>query len=175
MKKVFVFSLFVVISFYACAQKVLIDKPDSDGRRYIATEYRGFSLCCYAGSSDTTWALSYYLNEKCEIDEGRKLLIKLSDDQIITLENAKKIGPLDYESDYYSGRMHYIVYPFYYIEKDDLLSIISKGMVKVRVETNIDLIDWDEKRCKRVTESLIKEYKNISDLLQVKKDLYSDF
>lgn len=175
MKKAFFVTILLFSSMCVHAQKVIIDKVDSDGKRYIATEFRGFSLGCYVEGNDTTWVLVYYLSEKREIDVGRKLLIKLSDEQVITLENKKQIGPLDFESDYYSGRMHYTVYPSYYISKKDLLSIIAKGMIKIRVETNIDTFDRKEKDCKRITESLSKEYKNIIELLQVKKTLYTDF
>lgn len=174
-KKVILLMSLLVSSMCLQAQKVIIDKADSDGKRYIATEFRGFSLGCYAGNNDTTWVLVYYLNEKREIDTGRKLLIKLSDEKVITLENAVQIGPLDYESNYYSGRMHYAVHPVYYISKKDLMSIMDKGMIKIRVETNIDTFDRSEKDCKRITKMLSEEYGNIMELLQVKKTLYTDF
>lgn len=170
------FFLFIISSLFAHGQKVVIDKVESDSSRFVATEYMGgFSLWCNVESCDTTWMLSFYLGEKREIDVGRKLLIKLSDDQIITLENVREIGPFDYDAKYWSGTMHYVVYPLYHVEKEDLLSIIRKGIIKIRVESNLDTHDYDKKVCEKTTKFLIEEYQNILALLQVKKDLYSDF
>ncbi len=103
------------------------------------------------------------------------MLIKLSDGEIITLENEKEIGPLDYETFFLSNRIIYVVQPCYYLSKENILSIIEKGIVKIRIETNIDVKDRTEKDCKRFNKLLAKGYNNIVEALKIKKDLYSDF
>ena len=175
MKKKLFFTFLLVSSICLQAQKVLIDKVNSDGRRFIATEPRGFTLGCFAGNKDTTWVLTYYLGEKREIDKGKKMLIKLSDGEIITLDNEKEIGPLDYETFFLSNSIIYVVQPCYYLSKENILSIIEKGIVKIRIETNIDVKDRTEKDCKRFNKLFAKGYNNIVEALKIKKDLYSDF
>lgn len=175
MKKRLLLTFLLISSLCIQAQKVFIDKVDSEGKRFIATSPRGFSLACFAKGSDTTWALTYYLGEKREIDRGRKMLIKLTDGQIITLENDNQIGPLDYETFFYSGSLHYVVQPMYKISKKDIMSIIQKGIIKIRIETNIDVQDRIEKDCKRFTKLFTKAYKNITKSLRTKMTLYSNF
>ena len=182
-KVVFVFIL-VLSAIGLNAQKIVVDKVESDGSRLLQTKYTtiyskmvsggALSLCCVATESDTSFYLSLMLNEqKLEIEEGRKLVVKLSDGTILTLENTKKIGPLDYEiRQVYS--IEYLVYPMYYVSLDDLRLMIDKGVVKLRIETDMDNLDRDIKKTK-MSDILATGLSNIEQALTVKKDIYSDF
>lgn len=185
MKKILLIALLALSAMGAYAQKVVMDKVEPDGSRHILTKYttiysKMFSggaaaLYCIANESDTTFYISLMLNEqKPEIDEGRKLLVKLSDETILTLENAKKIGPFDYETRQVYNSIEYLVYPMYYVSRDDIMQMINKGVVKLRIETDIDNLDRDIKKTK-MSDILETSLSNIDDALTVKKDIYSDF
>ena len=183
-KIVFVFIL-VLSAIGLNAQKIVLDKVESDGSRLLQTKYTtiyskmvsggALSLCCVATESDTSFYLSLMLNEqKLEIEEGRKLVVKLSDGTILTLENTKKIGPLDYEIRQVYSSIEYLVYPMYYVSLDDLRLMIDKGVVKLRIETDMDNLDRDIKKTK-MSDILATGLSNIEQALTVKKDIYSDF
>lgn len=185
MKKVFLLALLALSTIGANAQKVIMDKVESDGNRHIQTKYTtiytklvsagAVSLCCIASENDTIFGISLLLNEqKPEIDEGRKLLVKLGDGSVITLENVKKIGPLDYETRRVYNSVEYLVYPLYYASKEDVIQMINKGVTKLRIETDLENLDRDIKSSK-MSDALRTGLANIEKALSVKKDLYSDF
>lgn len=82
---------------------------------------------------------------------------------------------MDYETFFYSGSLHYVVQPMYKISQKDIMSMTQKGIIKIRVETNIDVQDRIEKDCKRFTKLFIKAYNNITKSLRTNKTLYSNF
>lgn len=184
--------LFVCYLFPLHAQKIVMDKAESDGKRYISTEQQtiiygkqnfwgvitetgiGMSLSCVASNNDTTWGIQLCVHEKVQIDEGRKLLIKLSDNSIITLENIEQIGPLDYETYIGANITVYSVYPLYYVSKNNLLTMLQIGVEKIRIETNIDYIDRMVKG-KTMVDVLRAQYDNIQEALSKTKDIYTDF
>ncbi len=185
MRKVVLIVLLVLFTLSANAQKIIVDKVEVDGSRFLQTKYTtiyskmvsggALSLCCIATESDTTFYLSLMLNEqKLEIDEGRKLIIKLGDGTILTLENSKKIGPLDYEIRQVFSSIEYLVYPMYYVSHDDLRLMIDNGVVKLRIETDMDNLDREIKPTK-MADILATGLSNIEKALTVKKDIYSDF
>ncbi len=185
MRKLILIALLVLSSIGASAQKIIMDKVESDGSRHIQTEYKtiyskmftagAISLYCLANESDTTFYISLMLNErKPEIDQGRKLLVKLDDGIILTLENIDKIGPLDYETRQVFNSVEYLVYPRYYVSLDDLMLMISKGVVKLRIETDLDNFDRDIIKAK-MSDYLENSLSKIIEVLSIKKDIYSDF
>ena len=185
MNKVLIIALLVLSAIGANAQKIVVDKVESDGSRIIQTKYAtiyskmfsggAVSLCCSANDTDTVFAISLMLNEqKQEIDEGRKLLIKLNDGTILTLENINKIGPLDYEVRRVYNSVEYLVYPMYYVSREDIMQMINKGVVKLRIETDTDNLDREIKQTK-MSDALKTGLSNIEKALVVKKDIYSDF
>ena len=185
MKKTLLIVLLALVFKGANAQKVVMDKIESDGSRHILTKYTTIyskmftggaaALYCIANESDTTFYISLLLNEqKPEIDKGRKLLVKLSDETILTLENAVKIGPLDYETRQVYNNIEYIVYPMYYVSRDEIMQMINTGVVKLRIETDVDNLDRDIKKTK-MSDILETSLSNIMNALAVKKDIYSDF
>ncbi len=111
-----------------------------------------------------------------QIDKGRKLLVKLNNGAIITLENATKIGPLDIET--WKGAynmVEYRVYPMYQVSRLDLLRMINEDVEKIRIETDeAENLDYTIKRSK-MSDALYEGLKNIEQALSVKKDIYSDF
>jgi hypothetical protein len=172
------------------AQNVEVDKVESDGTRFIRTEYSSIykkmfsggsiALCCdyNSQSNDTTYYIIMKLTEQNppQIDKGRKLLVKLNNGAIITLENATKIGPLDIET--WKGAynmVEYRVYPMYQVSRLDLLRMINEDVEKIRIETDeAENLDYTIKRSK-MSDALYEGLKNIEQALSVKKDIYSDF
>ena len=62
----------------------------------------------------------------------------------------------------------------YYVSLDDLRLMIDKGVVKLRIETDMDNLDRDIKKTK-MSDILATGLSNIEQALTVKKDIYSDF
>lgn len=185
MKKFLSIIVLVLSTIGMNAQKVTIDKVEQDGSRHVVTKYTtiyskmmsggAVSLYCIADDVDTTLYLSLMLNEqKIEIDEGRKLIIKLGDGTILTLENVKKIGPLDYETRTVYNSVEYLVFPRYYVSREDVIQMINKGVVKIRIETDLDNLDREIKTTK-MSDALKTSLSNIDKALSIKKDIYSDF
>ena len=191
MKILLIIIIVLLCPFYTYAQKIVMDKVEENGDRHVLTEdvtvvYAkttlgvvrqsgvGMSLYCVAHGSDTNYYLNFRVVEKAQIDTGRKLLLKLSDGNIITLENSKKIGPLDYDSYVGEYQVIYWVIPTYLISREDIVRIIEQGVVKIRIETDTDSIDRDVK-ASRIKDVLKKCLRNIDETMQKKKDIYSDF
>ncbi len=145
MKKIFIILFVFCYPIVANAQNVEVDKVESDGTRFIRTEYSSIykkmfsggsiALCCNynSQSNDTTYYIIMKLTEQNppQIDKGRKLLVKLNNGAIITLENATKIGPLDIET--WKGAYNMVehrVYPMYQVSRLDLLRMINEDVEK---------------------------------------------
>lgn len=162
------------------AQKLLIDKVDGNGERTMQTNYSklytkmttgaSIALGCVVKESDTTYMLCLRLSEYGKtMEKGRKLLIKLDDNSIITLVNVNNIG----SSDYNRVGSEYQTFPIYPISKEDLFSIINGEVVKIRIETDIDLIDRDIRGT--MSGALREDYNLINKKLKENKTIYSDF
>ena len=188
-KNLLLIAVIIGFTLAANAQKVEVDKVESDGTRFIRTEYStiyskmfsggAVALCCDYNqqTNDTTFYITLLLNEPNppQIDKGRKLLVKLNDGDIITLENAKKIGPLDYETRKVYKTVEHIVYPMYQVSRLNLLRMINQNVEKIRIETDgAENLDYSIKRSK-MSDALYEGLKNIEQALSVKKDIYSDF
>ena len=161
---------------------LIVNKAETDGSRHIVTGYQEIftsgiragcaSLICEVKKTDTIYAISLSLNEgKLYISEGRKLIIKLENDSIITLENETEIGSLEQRTTEYGFT---IVEPFYLISYNDLYTIINIGVKKIRIETNTSVIDRIIKKNK-MSIALKIELETIQKELATYKDLYSDF
>lgn len=176
--------LFVLVSILLVgslsAQKLIIDKIDANGSRTMQTSYSklytkmmtgaSVSLCCFVKESDTTFMLKLRLSEYGKsMALGRKLLIKLRDNTIITLDNVNDIGPYDYTR--VGGELQ--TFPTYPITKEELLKIIDGDVIKIRIETDVDLIDRDIRGT--MSDALREAYELICRKLAVKKSIYSDF
>ena len=166
------------------AQKLLVDKVESNGDRLMQTKYTtiyskllsggAISLICSTSAVDTLYMISLMLNEgKQQIDEGRKLLLKLEDGSILTLVNIKEIGVGDYEIRTVYHSTEYLTYPAYPVTKDELFRIINGNVVKIRIETNLELLDRTIRET--ISENLSEDYNLINKKLKEKKTIYSDF
>lgn len=175
------------------AQKIIVDKVEDDGTRFITTQmvysgYRGIyvGLSSYHSKKMDTTAYSiiirYGSSSVRTIEKGRKLLLKLSDNSIITLENYEEIGAADYEWEilkqgtYYEQTVYY-VFPCYHITKEQLSKICANEVIKIRLEYNSGEYTIEEtKRKKNQFSTIIRyAYSFITEAYKKEKDIYTDF
>jgi hypothetical protein len=132
------------------------------------------SLSCVVSGADTNYILFFKLCEFTkQMDEGRHLLIKLKNGSIITLQNIIEIGPEDYTI---TVNGECLIFPAYPIPKDELLSIINDNVVKIRIETNTEMLDRNitGKMSKILKEDFLLINKALKEPKE-KKSIYSDF
>lgn len=189
MKRFLVIAVFAILGLFEVAygQKIYIDKVEEDGTRLVFAQYVGIgkmgygtsvSLCC-AGSGDSlfVWSIALsipYLGSHPEIDEGRFLLLKLGNGDIIELKNHSKVGPADYDYEVGKFGTTYYVKPDYFLSEDDIKAIIDNNVEKLRVETNIGQNDIEVNK-NRFSKSIKTSYELIKERFTIKKDKYSDF
>lgn len=188
MKKILFLFIFCGLFEVVYGQQIYIDKIEEDGTRVICTQYVGIgkmgfgtsvSLIC-AGEMDQNlfvWAIDLnipYYESHPQIDEGRFLLIKLKNGEIIELKNNTKIGPADYTYEVREYSTIYNVSPSYYLTEDNIKAIIEKGVEKLRVETNLGQNDIEVNK-NRFSKAIKTSYELIKERFTIKKDKYSDF
>ena len=188
------------------AQTIDINKVEDDGSHFILTtrEYSGFpgifiGLGAVKGDIGDKDTVMYQLkirygttSQKTTIDEGRKLLLKLSDSTIIVLQNLSKIDVFDNKSEItrlssgYTYTTHF-VFPTYPISEKDLQRIMDLEVCKIRLEydTGDYTIAEDKKEYKGKLKKALHTnnfstiirtaYQNIQKAFYEKKDIYSDF
>ncbi len=168
------------------AQGLFMDKTEDNGQRSVVTGamniYRNFSngaalQLAYVKSStdDEQYLIRLTFNEfKMQIDEGRKLLIKFSDDSIMELRNATKIGPADYDYSVSHGITDYFVSPSYLVTEEQLEEMASKNVVKIRVETNTGSFDREIKKNK-FSKAVDATYNTMKRALSVERNVYTGF
>ena len=192
MKKTLLLLLLLASSFSIFAQaKIIIDKANDNGERIIGTSeesIRSFtdkiplSVSISAtvlnsnNSKVTIYTLGMLLTAQYDIKipEGGKILIKLSNDEIISLQNNKEAS--DPVGELVPGTSTIIHYtrPNYTINEDQLNKIASIGVKKIRIETNSDAIDKEFKKDKMG--AIIKnQYAIVKDKISKDKKFSDDF
>lgn len=128
------------------------------------------------------WQLELCLNEtKLQIGIGRKLLLKFDDGTIIELENAKEIGPADYEYKVTKYGTNYYVYPSYNITEDQIQQIINGNVIKLRIEHEVGYLDRELKGIKkksaksRFSEGLKDLYENVKTASNQENNIRDNF
>ena len=195
MKKILLSMVITIAAMQLSAQQIVVDKVEENGTRLIVTQkvYSGYpgiyvGLSSYRvkiGQSDTTvykLSIRYGSQNKRQISVGRKLLLKLSDNNIITLENAEEIGATDYTSELvqpgtYYERMVYYVFPDYDITESQISQICKNEVIKIRLEYNSGEYTIEEtKRKKNKFATVIRNaYSEIQETYKTEKDIYTDF
>lgn len=166
--------------------QVSVDKTEDDGSRLIISQnyniYTGWTNAAsanvaYVCYNDSTKSHFYFINLtlnedlSSDLDKGRKLLIKLGDESIITLTTDL---PLDIFSSTRNSFGDRLIHPQYSIDEATLKKIINGNATKLRIETNLGYLDRVIKKNK-FSEALKKGYENIQKALKVKNDIYSGF
>ena len=137
-----------------------------------------YSLKCVKKDSEV-WRLELKVTGKhaMKISKGRKFLLKFQDGSIMELENIREIGAADYDYHTSNYGTTYSVYPSYPLSEDELKKIIDGGVVKVRLENNVETIDMElvKARTKQVSRELNQLYTEIKKVAQVEKKITDDF
>ena len=184
MKKIILLALLYAICSVSYAQGIFADETTGEGQRLITGNPVHISdltddvellvgLCYsgYEGVSTYAIALTPALKSEFCVKEGMRLLLKDRDGNVIELKAM---------SDAYSilkvvDTFHSIYYltAFYEVSEENL-SLLSSGIVKMRLEYNNGSFDkeWKEDI---MGEVLKKEFAEIKRKLSVEKDFYSDF
>lgn len=170
---------------------IFIDKTESDGSRFIASE----SVNCRNGMSDRHpmfFAVTRFsMNDRVEwsltvdfpdvkpfrIPVGGGILIKLSDNSVIEL---KQTLPTDETTDVVGtyndmARIRtYTMHGSYAITEAQIAQIAEKGVVKIRVERESDIFDVNYKK-NRVGSAVSAAYEAVKMAAAGSSDLKSGF
>ncbi len=168
--------------------KILSDKPNSDGLRYITTSERTtlvnngespliVSLGAFESENGSRYFLHWrYICSSAEpvIKEDTPALLKLGDDSRLELTINNVYIPLPSISVvYYSTIKTYSASFWTDISEEDIVKL-EKGLKKIRVE--IDNAPFDVVLKKdNISPFLLEEYNLIKEQLKEKKTFYDDF
>lgn len=196
MKNFFVMLFLLLAGEQMSAQKILADKVEENGDRAVITtiDYSGFRGIYVGMSSGKVASIDSTLynieiqigsSSRHSISKGRKLLLKLSDNTIITLENSDDISTVDNKYEVIGTSTIYYAYPTYPLTNEQLTKICDNEVIKVRLEydTHEYTIEIEEpKNKKKVNKnnnkfsSIIREaYANIQNVYKKEKNIYTDF
>ncbi len=130
-----------------------------------------FCLGCAVNDSVCLYYLTLEISDqynKEQVETGRKLLIKFDDDTFIELPNTKETDKADYTLQIFNGRkINYRKVSYtYLITEEQIKSICSKNVVKIRVEMDADYIDKKIKGS-RFSKNMTKQWNSIQNALSL--------
>lgn len=174
MKKILLL-FFVVLPSAISAQKIISNKYINGERMIICDEVFGskmidkHKLLFSIGYISESYVLSLHINSQyaIEIPKGGRILIKLMDDTVITLDSElggtseKKVDVIGHKA-----YTHYQVFSQYTINEKHLCDF-SKGVKKVKVEnTDSNIIIEKEWKTDKIGSYLYRQYNLISESLK---------
>lgn len=195
MKKNLLLGLLLFVCSFALSAKSKINMDKISGRvRVIQTEHTahifpyaktltdcGISLTCIqdTNTQETNWEIRVYIySADADIAQGNKLLLKLKNDEIITLSANDNYSPeiMRRTTNVFGAILNdtYVVAPCYPISKADLDKIMTSDVTKVRVETYDDQFDGNVYGTK-FSKTIKNNYILITSVLEKKKTIYDDF
>ena len=178
------------------AQDVVVDKVEENGCRFVITNkaFSGFQkiyigMGSYYVKTDQLDSTVYNLDilfrtnsNSITIAKGRKLLLKLSNETIIILENTEQINVGDYEFDVVqltagSTLTMYEYLPSYQLTQEQLNQICNDEVVKIRLEYDTDeyTIEETKRKKNKFSTAVRTAYDNIQKAYSKQKNIYSDF
>ena len=181
-----------VVGIYA-KPSIIMDKT-TDSIRIIQTErtthifpYKkawtdcGLSLICIKNinTQETYYGIQVYIYDRdTEIAKGNRLLLKLKNDDIITLFSKDFYSPEEIErrSNIFGAVIDrtYVVVPYYTILEEQINEIINSNVTKVRVETKDDQFDGNVYNTK-FSDCIKDDYNLIQSVIENDKSIYNDF
>lgn len=186
MKKLMIaFTLFFALPI--AAQKIQVDRATDTGQRIVKCKYQSISgnylslsLCA---ETTTSQQVEYFLSLKIvtskavAIPEGGRILLKLTDDSIITLYAKEacsdRTGYLEVSHTPQFSSYYFVVKPVYKITQEQI-ELISRDVVKIRIETEDEIVDR-ELRKERLGSVVEGQYNLIKEELLVEKDFADGF
>jgi hypothetical protein len=185
MKKVLLLVVVLFVSSAGKAQKIDYDKQEQNGDRTLGTSYVKFGssflgsgsklfMVCVKDQNGLSIGITISLSSfvRKELSVGRKLLIKLDNDSILSLTNIQKITQLDNDYTIAGSVIAYHMYPNYEIKSDQLTTLMKHIVVKLRVETEDGYTDLDSRNFSKVVS---KCYDTIQKRLSINNDLHNGF
>ena len=111
------------------------------------------------------------------MDENSRLIVKLSDGEVLTFFLSGEVGFFDNKANVYGSSTWYNSRPSYKIKSSDVKKMIEGDVTKLRMETNLGYIDFDkEKYSKWIFSDMLKQcYELIQDRTKVSNDIYEGF
>lgn len=186
MKKLLITTLVAFVATLSYAQS-LGYRNDTDASLTVGTNYtilgRQLGVSLNYGLNKSTkeekWLLDFILysrNERLNVDQGAKLLIRTFSGTVIELKQNQDCHAIKIDSDYpYSSignydTIDYMVYLKYFIDGKDLQIIMKEGIQKMRFETSRGMKDllWEKDEFGAL---ILSEY----NLILGKSDFGADF
>lgn len=177
--------------------KIEADKQEENGNRFISTslavfahsnkllndKLESFYLSRYSIKNTTEdeamYRLTFYMttDTKLRMAEKSRLLVKLSDGEVLTFYLTKEIGDLENDLQVFGRSSWYNSQPSYEMKASDIKKMISGGVTKLRLETILGYIDYDqEKYSKWIFSDILKQcYEMILERAQKSNDIYEGF
>lgn len=183
-----IFSLLTICSMTAHAQQIVIDQSEPDGLRTIATSLEAcrnttdktvfsFGLTAYIKTGT-----SYTLNIKAtslapiHIAKGAALLIKTFKGTTIELQNIIDADGSVRDVHEVNGYVFsdYSAQPSYTITSEQIQTIASEGLSKLRIQTSTSNIDKEYKKDK-AGKVIDTDYRLIQGALNKSSDIHDGF
>lgn len=177
--------------------KIETDKQKENGERFISTslavyahlnkllneKLESFSLSRFTVKGENEEEALYLLtfnmttDTRLNMSEESRLLVKLSDGEVLTFFLSSKIGFFENDLNVYGSSSWYNSHPSYKIKASDIRKMISGEVIKLRLETNLGYIDFDkEKYSKWIFSDILKQcYELILERAQKSNDIYEGF
>lgn len=208
MKRIASFVALTLVVIPVLAQKIDMDSEKENGNRVICTEQIGFGLQkkfmgipvaeggeryltvgCIIIENDTLFSVGLSLSryqERMTLAKGKSLLLKLDNDEVMTLTTSVDITLADNTFTVTSlmgvTGTHYHISPNYRISKEQIALLKEHKVKKIRIETEWEegYIDDDGKAYKKLWDfsgAVIKGYEAIQARLakSKKSQLYDNF
>lgn len=142
---------------------VFVDKTDEDGSRFIASQSVNcrsgftdrhpmiFAVTRFSMGDDVVWSLDVDFPDMSsfKIPEGARMLIKLSDDSVVELKQARPTEQTQDIVGKYDTRTKMRIHTMrasYRATEEQLQEIAAKGVKKIRVERAVDSFDVNYKK-----------------------------
>ena len=177
--------------------KISTDKQNENGSRFISTSLavyahsnkflneknEAFYLSRYATNNTTEdealYHLTFYIttDTKLGMADKSRLLVKLSDGEVLTFYLYKEIGDVENSFHVYGRSSWYNSQPTYEMKAGDIKKMISGGVTKLRLETILGYIDYDqEKYSKWLFSNVLKQcYELIQERAKKSNGIYDGF
>mgnify|MGYP007135614238 CR=1 FL=1 len=168
MKKIILLFL-ALISLSANAQKIDMDKQDADGSRLVATtrvlfaehdltfvlipkkDKRPSSIdlqaeCFINKDGDRSYFVDFpifYYKHEILVKKGSRLLFKFDNDSIMEVKSSRNVDEINNDLDIMNNKSTYSAVLSYELSPSQVDIFRSHKVIKMRLETDLDYLDFD--------------------------------
>lgn len=194
----------MLISLSANAQKIDLDKQETDGSRLIITtrvlfaehdltfvlipkkDKRPSSMdlaaeCCINKDGEKTYFVDFpifYYQHKILIKKGSRLLFKFDNDSIMEIKSSRDVDELNNDLSFIGDKATYSAVLSYEMSSSQANIFRNHKVVKMRLETDLDYLDLDPTYYNKKFDfngKFIKCIDVINKALMKSNDLYNGF